>query len=252
MRKCFLGCILCIVLASPMMAQTGGQKETKDIDPLALRVVKAATDPVKDAKAYSFRALVSRDLLGTNDQIITTFSTSEITVQRPNKLHIKFRGRGEPVEMFYDGSGKTVLYSASSKFYTTVDTPTTIDAALTDISKKGVNIAVRNFLESDPYQSLTEALTTAYAVGSVDLFDEKVYHLAFTEPGAEWQMWVVGGDTPRVKRLEVIDKSNPHHTRISVTFFDWDLNPSTSNDMFTFNKPADAKEIEMLKVMAEK
>jgi len=241
------------VLSSLAMAQTGSTQEAaKDIDPLALRVMKAATDPVKDAKAYSFRALVSHDLLGTNDQIITTFSTSEITMQRPNKLHIKFRGRGEPVEMFYDGSGKTVLYSPSSKFYTSVDTPTTIDAALTDISKKGVNMAVRNFLESDPYQSLTEALTTAYAVGSVDLFDEKVYHLAFTEPGAEWQMWVVGGDTPRVKRLEVIDTSNSHHPRISVTFFDWDLNPSTSNDMFTFNKPADAKEIEMLKAVAEK
>jgi len=253
MKKCFPGCILTIVLGVPMIAQTGGaQQGVKDIDPLALRVMKAATDPVKEAKAYSFRALVSRDLLGTNDQIITTFSTSEITVQRPNKLHIKFRGRGEPVEMFYDGSGKTVLYSPSSKFFTVVDTPTTIDAALSDISTRGVNIAVRNFLESDPYQSLTDSLTTAYAVGSVDLFDEKVYHMAFTEPGAEWQMWVVGGDTPRVKRLEVIDKSNPHRPRISVTFFDWDLNPSTSNDMFTFNKPADAKEIEMLKMVAEK
>jgi hypothetical protein len=253
----FLGALILGVISClcPFVAaqESEAQKPTAtDIDPLALEILKAATEPLKDAKAYSFRALVSHDLLGTNDQIITTFSTSEITVQRPNKLHIKFRGRGEPVDLFYDGSGKAVLYSASSKFYTTLPTPTTIDGVLADISKKGVTIAVRNFLESDPYTSLTDGLTTGYAVGNVDLFGEKVYHLAFTEPGAEWQVWVVSGDRPRVKRLEVIDRDKPHNPRIAVDFFDWDLNPTTSPDMFTFNKPADAREIEMLKVTAER
>jgi len=250
----FLGIlILGLTVSRPMLGQKNEtQKAATDVDPLALQIVKAATDPLKEAKAYSFRALVSRDLLGTNDQIITTFSTSQVTVQRPNKLHIKFRGRGEPVELFYDGSGKAVLYSPSTKFYTTLSTPTSIDACLADMSKKGVNIAVRNFLESDPYASLTDGLTTAYAVGKVDVFDEKVYHLAFTEPGAEWQLWVVGGDNPRVKRLEVIDKDKPHNPRIAVDFFDWDFNPAPSEDMFTFSKPADAHEIEMLKLTAER
>jgi hypothetical protein len=253
MNKFLDVCILTLTLACASMAQSKAPpKSAKDIDPLALQIVKAATDPIKDAKAYSFRALVSRDELGTNDQIITTFNTGEITVQRPNKFHIRFRGRGEPVELFFDGSGKTVLYSPSAKFYTTVSSPTSIDATLDAIAKRGLNVATRNFLESDPYQSLTDALVTAYAVGTVDLFDQKVYHLAFTEPGAEWQLWVVGEKSPTVRRLEVIDTSKPHRPRTSVDFFDWNFSPTISNDMFTFSKPADAREIEMLKLTAEK
>jgi len=246
-------CLLILSFAWSAAAQTKApQTGTKDIDPLALQIVKAAVDPIKNAKAYSFRALVSRDELGTNDQIITTFNTAEITLQRPDKLHIRFRGRGEPVELFFDGSGKTVLYSPSTKFYTTVSSPTGIDATLDAIAKRGVNVATRNFLESDPYQSLTDSLITAYAVGAVDLFDQKVYHLAFTEPGAEWQLWVVGEKSPTVRRLEVIDTSKPNHPRTIVDFFDWNFSPTISNDMFTFSKPADAREIEMLKLTAER
>jgi len=253
MNKSLVVCVVGLALScSSLFAQkTAKQEVTKDIDPLALHMVKAATDPIKNAKAYSFRALVSRDWLGTNDQILTVFSTSEFTVERPNKLHIKFRGRGEPVELFYDGSGKAVLYSASKKFFTTVTAPNTIDAMLEGVAKKGLDIAVRNFLESDPNESLIDDVTTAYVVGKVDLFDQKVYHLAFTEPEAEWQLWIVGDEKPIVKRLEVINKTKPHDPRIIVDFFDWDFNPTTSNDMFTFSKPADAHEIEMLKETAE-
>src|SRR5689334_18200458 len=164
MKKHLVFCLLILSFSWSAAGQSKApQKSTKDIDPLALQIVKAAVGPIKDAKAYSFRALVSRDELGTNDQIITTFNTAEITLQRPNKLHIRFRGRGEPVELFFDGSGKTVLYSPSAKFYTTVSSPTNIDATLDAIAKRGVNVATRNFLESDPYQSLTDALITAYA-----------------------------------------------------------------------------------------
>jgi hypothetical protein len=253
MNKHLVYCLLILSFCWSGAAQSKApQNITKDIDPLALQILKAATDPIKDAKAFSFRALVSRDELGTNGQILTVFSTGEITLQRPNKLHVRFRGRGEPVEMFFDGSGKTVFYSPSVKFYTTVSTPTSIDATLDEMVRRGVNIATRNFLESDPYRSLTDELITAYAVGRVDLFDQKVYHLAFTEPAADWQLWVVGDDKPIIRRLEVIDKSKPHHPRTTIDFFDWDFSPATSDTMFTFSKPADAREIEMLKLSAEK
>jgi hypothetical protein len=253
MKKHLVSCLLILSFSWSAAAQSKApQKATTDIDPLALQVVKAATDPIKNAKAFSFRALVSRDELGTNGQTITVFSTGEITMQRPNKLHVRFRGRGEPVELFFDGSGKTVFYSPSAKFYTTVSTPASIDATFDAMARRGVNIATRNFLESDPYKSLTDGLTTAYGVGRVDLFDQKVYHLAFTEPGAEWQLWVVGDDKPVVRRLEVIDKSKPHRPRTIVDFFDWNFSPATTDAMFTFSKPADAREIEMLKLTAER
>jgi len=253
MRKYLIAWLTVLIFTLPALSQENDKNTNgKDTDPLALAILKAVAEPIKDAKAFSFRILTARDLLGTNDQIVTQFSVSEFTVQRPNKLHVKFRGHGEPVELFYDGSGKTVLYSPDVKLYTTIATPTTVDAMLDDVAKKGLVIAVCNFLESDPYKSLTDDLTTAYAVGKTTVLDTEVYHLAFTEPGAEWQLWVAAGDKPVVRRLEVINKEESHHPRVVVDFLDWDFSAAPSNDMFTFSKPSDAREIEMLKLTAEK
>lgn len=223
----------------------------KDIDPLALKVLKAATDPLREAKSFSFRALVSREDVGTNGQVITLFNLSDVTLQRPDKLHVDYRGRGKKVQLFYN-AGQFVLYTPEEKLYTSISCSKTVDSALEDLDKRNVFIPIRNFLGSDPYQSLTDNLVTAYVIGQVMLFDEPVHQLAFTEPKAEWQLWVVGGDRPRIRRLQVIDKTNPWHPRITVDFLDWDLNAAPSPDLFTFNKPPDAKEIGLLKELTRK
>jgi hypothetical protein len=218
----------------------------KDIDPLALQVLKAATDPIRESHSYSFRVLVSREHLGTNGQVITLFHFSDVTVQRPDKLYVDFRGQGKRVELFYN-AGQSVLYTPDEKLYTQLSSPSTIDATLDALEKRDVFIPIRNFLQSDPYQSLTDGLLTGYVIGKVMLFDQVVHQLAFTEKGAEWQLWVIGGDQPRVRRLQVIDKTKPEHPRVIVDFLDWDLNASPSADLFTFKKPDDAKEIQLLK-----
>ena len=89
----------------------------KDIDPLALKVLKAATDPLREAKSFSFRALVSREDVGTNGQVITLFNLSDVTLQRPDKLHVDYRGRGKKVQLFYN-AGQFVLYTPEEKLYT--------------------------------------------------------------------------------------------------------------------------------------
>jgi len=40
--------------------------ETKDVDPLALDVLKAVTQPIEQAQAFSFKALVSEEQLATD------------------------------------------------------------------------------------------------------------------------------------------------------------------------------------------
>lgn len=229
---------------------SSNSQASNDIDPLALQVLKAATEPIREAKGLSFRALVSMEHLGSNGQLITLFHLSEITMQRPDKLHVNFHGRGQEVELFYN-AGQAILYSPEAKLYTTIPGYKTIDVTLNELQKKDVFIPVSNFLQSDPYQSLTHGLKSGYVIGKVMLFDQPVHQLAFTDANADWQLWVVGGDKPKVRRLEVIDKRTPEHPRIVIDFLDWDFNVTPNNDLFTFHKPADAKEIELMKLSAE-
>jgi hypothetical protein len=61
---------------------TKAQMPGKDIDPLALQGLKAATDPIRHSRSFSFCAPVSDEELGSNRQVITLFQLSEVTVQR--------------------------------------------------------------------------------------------------------------------------------------------------------------------------
>jgi hypothetical protein len=81
--------------------------ETKDVDPLALDVLKAVTQPIEQAQAFTFKALVSEEQLATNGQIVTFFHTTEITVQRPDKVH--FRRQRDAHEGLLIGRPVTVL-----------------------------------------------------------------------------------------------------------------------------------------------
>jgi hypothetical protein len=251
-RLCTLAVLLSLSLRAFSQTQnpSSSPQTSNDIDPLALKVLKAATEPIREAKGFSFRALVSMEHLGSNGQIITLFHLSEITMLRPDKLRVSFHGRGKEVELFYN-AGQSVLYSPEAKLYTTIPSYKTIDVTLNELQKKDVFIPVSNFLHSDPYQSLTKGLKSGYVIGKVMLFDQPVHHLAFTSADADWQLWVIGGDKPLVRRLEVVDKRTPEHPRVVVDFLDWDLNANPRNDLFTFQTPADAKEIELMKLSAE-
>jgi len=214
-----------------------------DVDPLALKVLKAAMEPIRTAKNYSFQTRVMRENLGTNGQIITYFTTSEVIVSRPDKLRVNFRSRGRDVQLFYD-AGRAVLYTPAQKLYATISVPKTLDGMLDALEGRGVYLPSKNFIESDPYQVLAPDLKTGYVIGEVELYDMPVHQLAFTEDKAEWQLWVTGGSNPRIQKLEVIDKGRGREPRVVVEFSNWNFNASVQPDMFTFKVPPGATEIE--------
>jgi hypothetical protein len=166
-------------------------------------------------------------------------------VERPDKLRVNFKGRGQEVQLFYI-AGQAVLYAPDAKLYALVPAPKTLNRVLEALEKRDVELPVKNLLESDPYQSLTSDLTSAYVIGRVQMFDMPVHQLAFTEKDAEWQLWATDGQSPRIQRLQIIDRGRPHEPRITIEFSDWDLNASVQPDTFSFRKPDGAREIEFL------
>src|SRR5262245_29068833 len=133
MYKSLRYCLLLLCSSILLVAQTPTREkpasdadQKKDIDPLALKVLKAVTDPIRDAKAFSFRTRATREYLGSNGQIITYFTTSNVTVKRPDKLRVDFKGRGHDVQLYFDGS-QTVLYAPGPKLYAVIPSAKTLE-----------------------------------------------------------------------------------------------------------------------------
>jgi hypothetical protein len=254
MYKFFQYCLLLLCSSLLLVAQTTTREkpaspppdQQKDIDPLALKVLKAVTDPIRDAQAFSFRTRGIREYLGSNGQIITYFTTSDITVCRPDKLRVDFKGRGQDVQLYHDGE-QTVLYAPGPKLYAVIPSAAkTLDGMLEELDKRGVYLPAKNLLASDPYQTLVPDIKTGYVIGKVQMHDKPVHQLAFTEKDAEYQLWVTGLPDPRIQGLQVINMALAHEPRVMIEFSDWNLNPQIQADTFSFTKPADAKQIDFL------
>lgn len=220
-------------------------QSAKDVDPLALRVLQAVAQPVEQAQTFKLQALVSEEELATDGQIVTFFHTIDIAVQRPDKVHLIFRGRGQQVD-FYTANGTTTMYAPDTKLYTTMPSKPTIDEMVANLRAKDIDVPIGPFLVSNFYDMAAKAVTTGYVVGRVKIFDQDVHQLAFTAPDADWQLWVTGGDEPRFVRVEIVNKKLQGKPRTIIQFLNWDLNPTFSADEFAFTKPDDAVEIGVL------
>jgi hypothetical protein len=49
------------------------------------------------------------------------------------------------------------------------------------------------------------AAITAYVIGRVKIYNQDVHQLAFTSPDVDWQLWVIGGESPRIVRAESVN-----------------------------------------------
>ena len=228
-------------------AATATAKHTKDVDPLAMDVLRAVTQPIQQAQSFRFKALISEEQLASDGQMITLFRVTNVAVQRPDKIHLSIRALGQRVE-FYTANAKTIMFAPDAGVYTTFETKNTIDGIMDGVSAKDIDMPVAPFLRTDLYDRTAKVVETAYVIGRVKMFDEDVHQIAFTSPDADWQMWVTGGEAPRIVRVEIINKNLEGKPRTAIQFLDWDLSPNLGTDEFTFTKPADAHEISMLPV----
>src|ERR1700744_2054727 len=233
-------------IATSKPASTSPQaKAVKDIDPLAMQVLKAVSDPLQGAQAFQFKALVSEEELATDGQIVTFFHTVNVTVQRPDKIHLVLQGRGQRVD-FYTVNGQTTMWSPDARLYSTLPAKSTIDEDGANLTAKGFDMPIAPFVRSDFYKLASKAALTAYVVGRVKIFDVDVHQLVFTADDADYQVWVTGGDAPRFVRTEVVNKKLEGKPRTTIQFLDWDFSPTLDPAEFTFTKPSDAHEISLL------
>lgn len=237
----------CSCFFLPLLAVSAPPDESPNVDPLALQVLRAACDPIKQADGFSFQAVVAKETVGTNGQIITLFNNQRITVARPDKIRVEFKSAFHNL-VLYDDQGKAVLFAPEEKLYANIDAANTIEQTLSNLEKRDIVLAVGPFLRNDPYASLTDGTASAAVIGRADVDGKTVTHLAFTEHSADWQLWVEGGEHPTPRRMEVVYKSIPQQPRVTVMFSDWNLNASPEPNTFIFDKPTDARQIEFIKI----
>jgi len=134
------------------------------------------------------------------------------------------------------------LMPASGNIYTTLSAPPDLDATLTMLHDKiHTHMPLVPFLRSDPNAVLSDGIQTANEVGVVPVGNEQLLHLAFTEPDADWQLWLTGPNQVLPRRMAIVYKNIEGQPRVSIDFSNWKLDAEVPSSAFVFSKPVDAR-----------
>jgi len=214
------------------------------VEPRVLTALKLMSDQLRAASSYSFTVHVMEEEPATNGQMLDFFKVIHVEVKRPDKLRLTQKSDGTETTIWYDGKNVTLM-PASQQFYASLPAAPTLNGTLPVLRDHlEVNQFVRTFLSDDPYAEFTDGLSTGNEVGFVDVRDQKVLQIAFTEPDASWQLWLSGPKPMLPSRLAVIYKTAPDAPRAALEFSDWNLNAGIPDQTFVFTKPAGAKQVD--------
>ena len=92
---------------------------------------------------------------------------------------------------------------------------------------------------------LSDKTTGGYA-GTETVGGTSCAHLAFHDTGVDWELWLPVEGDPLPKRFKVVQKARTGQPAIDVTFTQWDLAPSLSDDTFKPKVPAAYEGVAML------
>ena len=92
-------------------------------------ILKAASDRLAAARAMRFTAVISYESPSRLGPPLVYTTTSEVTLQRPDKLRVITPGDGPASEFYYDGK-MMMAFEPAANLVAVADAPPTIDAAL--------------------------------------------------------------------------------------------------------------------------
>jgi hypothetical protein len=232
--------------SAPTQAAPQTPAPTPVMEPQALDRLKRMSATLGAAKALTYRSRSTVEVPANTGQFVTLFATSDVALQRPNKLYVHVTGEVPNFDFYYNGTTITA-FAPQKQAYSVANAPATIDATLKfTMDKAGIQFPSADVMYSDPYAMLTKELTNAFVVGPATVDGVACEHLAFMGPGVHWETWIDTGKSALPRRLVVTYTEVQNFPRFLVEFSDWNLQPKLAASRFVFNKPRNATQIEFV------
>src|SRR5262245_13720918 len=135
------------------------------LEPKAIEILKASSAKLAAARTMSFTAVTSYESPSRLGPPLVYTTTSEVTLQRPDKLRVITPGDGPASEFYYDG--KTMMaYSPAENLVAVADAPPTIDAALkAAYDTAAIYFPFTDVVVADPYADISQGLRHAFVIG---------------------------------------------------------------------------------------
>ena len=231
--------------------EAGAIGSSDAVDPRADRILREMGEYLASAQEYSFEADVLYDTVGSNDEKTLLGGHAEVSVTRPDRLHVRYDGDERRSRIVLDGRTFTFL-DVVSNLYARMEVPRGIDAAVDTVFETvGQSVPIADLAYADPYATLIESAETGLVVGRHPVDGAPCHHLAFSNEAIDWQIWIEDGPRPVPRRLVISYRNEPGSPQYIARLSGWDFHPRLAKTHFVFRPPAGSEEIAFLPVESE-
>ncbi len=219
-----------------------------NVEPKADQTLRRMSAYLAKSEKFSFEAYDMHDQILDTGQKIQLANTRTIRVKRPNMLYADLSGDIDNERVWYNGKTLTLL-DKGKQVYGVMDVPDTIDATLDHVVQTfGDPIPLADVLFSNPYQGVIEHVRQGNYLGLHDVRGTKCHHLAFRQPGIDWQIWIADGDAPVPRKLVITYKDYPGQPQYIAFLGKWNMAPEFPEGLFTAKIPDGVKLIDIMQL----
>jgi hypothetical protein len=232
---------------SPAAPQATSPAAAPKVDPAAVQALSRMSQYLKSLSSFELTTKTSLDLVTGDDQKIQLDGGAHYKVRKdPGAFVIDVVSDDWNRQYLYDGSSFT-LYAPKLGYYATAPAPATIQATIEDIENRfGISLPLDDlFRWSGPDGANADKLQSGFLVGTATLDGVKTDHYAFREGDIDWQVWIQQGDQPLPRKVVIVDRRDPTDPAYTANLT-WTLNPTLTNEDFTFRPGKEAKRIRLV------
>ena len=170
-------------------------------------------------------------------------TTSEVLLQRPNKLRVITSGDGKATEYYYDGKTLTA-FAPSENLVAVAPAPPTIDAMLEAAFRNAaIYFPFADVLGADPFKDLSTGLTKAFYVGDSRAVGGTTTDVIAVVSAVLFMQIGIAADDKLPRRLRAIYRGDPMLLRHQVDLSNWKLDPVVAAEAFASVNATNARKI---------
>jgi len=229
--------------AAKPATKTAAKPAPPELEPKAMDILKAMSAKLAGSKAMSFTAVVTYESPSRLGPPLAYTTSSEVVMQRPDKLRVVTLGDGPASEFYYDGKAM-MAFAPAENLVAVSSAPPTIDGALkAAFDTAAIYFPFSDVVVADPYQGIADGLKVAFYIGQSKVIGGTTTDMvAFVNDNVLVQIWI-GADDKLPRMLRAIYRDDPQHLRHQMELSNWKLEPALAGDAFASAKAAAATKI---------
>ena len=217
---------------------------TPVLEPKAIDLLKAASSRLAEARSMRFTAVVSYESPSLLGPPLVYTTSSEVTLQRPDKLRVITSGDGPASEFSYDGT-TMVAFAPAENLVAVAEAPPTIDAALkAAYDSAAIYFPFTDLIVADPYGGIADGLTHAFYMGQSQVVgDTTTDMVAYVSDVVFVQIWI-GAEDKLPRRVRAVYRDDPSRLRHQLDLSNWQLDVAVPAEAFASASASSATRIE--------